>query len=325
MAAVVIMTAVAAARGEADAPRIESMTVDPVITAEDQEPEEAEPEEADEADKADTPELEAEHTEASLAAQEAAARSAESAGRGRMIQGRAAVDPRATGTVVAHAVAAEIVAYRSPTTKALVVESFENPTDRGGPLVFAGIGQPINGWLEVLLPVRPNGTTGWIQVADVDLSVNPYRIEVDASAYRLTIFRYGREEMSTTVAIGNGATPTPLGDFFLIELLRPSDPGGVYGPFAYGLSGYSETLDSFNGGEGIIGIHGTNQPELLGQDVSHGCIRIANPTIAEMTEFLPLGTPVSIFRSADQADAEGEAGTDGESEENSGGRSDLLT
>ncbi len=215
---------------------------------------------------------------------------------------------------MAHAVTPSVAAYRSPTTEAPIIETFESPTDRGGPLVFAGVGRPINGWLKVLLPVRPNGTTGWIQVADVDLSTNPYRIEVDASAYTLTIFRYGREELSTTVAIGNGATPTPLGDFFLVELLRPTDPGGVYGPFAYGLSGYSETLDSFNGGEGIIGIHGTNRPELLGQDVSHGCIRVANPTIAEMTRFLPLGTPVSIFRSSDPVDGTDEVSGDGTDE-----------
>jgi lipoprotein-anchoring transpeptidase ErfK/SrfK len=104
--------------------------------------------------------------------------------------------------------------------------------------------------------------------------------------------------MSTIVAIGNGDTPTPIGEFYLIELLRPSNPDGAYGPFAYGLSGYSETLESFNGGDGVIGIHGTNRADQLGQDVSHGCIRVANPTITEMTQFLPLGTPVIIFRNA---------------------------
>ncbi len=200
------------------------------------------------------------------------------------------------GTLVAHGLSGTVTAYAGPTTDADPIESFEHPTDRGGPLVFQVIAADTDGWLEVLLPIRPNGTTGWIERDDVELTVNPYRIEVDASRYTLTIYRYGREQLSTTIAIGNGATPTPIGDFYLIELLRPSNPDGVYGPFAYGLSGYSDTLDSFAGGEGVIGIHGTNRPELLGQDVSHGCIRVANPTIAEMTEFLPLGTPVSIFR-----------------------------
>ena len=100
--------------------------------------------------------------------------------------------------------------------------------------------------------------------------------------------------IDTTVAIGTGETPTPIGAFYLTELLRPPDPDGPYGPFAYGLSGFSESLDSFNGGPGIIGIHGTNAPELLGRDVSHGCVRVGNNVISEMATFLPLGTPVLI-------------------------------
>lgn len=218
-------------------------------------------------------------------------------------RGAAAVDSVSAGTIVAHALTDSVVARDEPNEDAEVIEQFEHPTERGGPLVFQAIGRSEDGWLQVLLPVRPNGTTGWIPLSSVELTINPYRIEVDASAYELTVFRYGSEQMRTTIAIGNGATPTPIGDFYLIELLRPTNPGGVYGPFAYGLSGYSDTLQSFNGGEGVIGIHGTNQPNLLGQDVSHGCIRVANPTIAEMTEFLPLGTPVSIFRTPEQESA----------------------
>ena len=76
----------------------------------------------------------------------------------------------------------------------------------------------------------------------------------------------------------------------------PPDGNGPYGTHAYGLSGFSETLDSFNGGDGVIGIHGTNDPGSLGTDVSHGCIRVANDVIDEMATFLPLGTPVEIGR-----------------------------
>lgn len=204
-----------------------------------------------------------------------------------------------SGTIVAHVTAETIAAYREPNVGSEEIDLFVNPTEYGGPLVFQAVDQPKDGWIEVLLPVRPNGTTGWVEMDEVDLTINPYRIEIDASAYELTIYRDDEVSLSTTVAIGNGDTPTPLGRFYLIELLRPTNQNGPYGSFAYGLSGYSETLDSFNGGNGVIGIHGTNQPELLGQDVSHGCIRVANPTIEEMVEFLPLGTPVHIFRSAD--------------------------
>ena len=53
-------------------------------------------------------------------------------------------------------------------------------------------------------------------------------------------------------------------------------------------------LDEFNGGDGVIGIHGTNEPEAIGSDVSHGCIRVDNDTITQMAGMLPLGTPVHI-------------------------------
>jgi lipoprotein-anchoring transpeptidase ErfK/SrfK len=199
-----------------------------------------------------------------------------------------------TGTIVAHAVVDEVVARVAPTPDAAPARSFEHPTSRGGPLVFQALGPPSAGWIEVLLPIRPNGSTGFVAVDDVELTRNPYRITIDVSGFTLEVHRNEELVLSTPVAIGEGDTPTPLGDFYLIELLQPPTAGGPYGPYAYGLSGYSETLESFAGGEGVIGIHGTNRPELLGTRVSHGCVRVANEVITEMAGFLPLGTPVSI-------------------------------
>lgn len=198
-------------------------------------------------------------------------------------------------TIVAHATVATVVARQAPSETADPVADFANPTDRGGPLVFQALGEPVDGWLEVLLPVRPNGTTGWIPLDEVSLTRNPYRIEVDLENYELTITRNGEVELSAPVAIGQGGTPTPIGDFYLIELLQPIQRNGPYGSYAYGLSGYSDVLDNFNGGDGVIGIHGTNQPNLLGGPASHGCIRVHNDTIELMANFLPLGTPVSIM------------------------------
>lgn len=200
-------------------------------------------------------------------------------------------------TIVAHVTVSEVVAYQSPDAGSDEVERFVNPTDYGGPLVFQAVGPPTDdGWIEVLLPIRPNGITGWVEVADVELTINPYRIDIDASGYGLTVFRNDEPILTATVAIGTGNTPTPLGRFYLIALIRPRNQFGPYGTYAYGISGYSETLESFRGGEGGIGIHGTNRPDLLGQDVSNGCVRVANATIEDMASFLPLGTPVHIFR-----------------------------
>ena len=72
------------------------------------------------------------------------------------------------------------------------------------------------------------------------------------------------------------------------------DPNGPYGPYAFGLSGLSEQLTSFNGGNGRLGLHGTNEPDSIGQDVSNGCIRVANDVVIQLAELLPLGTPVQI-------------------------------
>ncbi|MEL7158475.1 MAG: L,D-transpeptidase family protein [Actinomycetota bacterium] len=203
---------------------------------------------------------------------------------------------RQTGaeTLVAHAIVDVIEARERPEPAADIVSSHQHPTERGVPLVFQVLQGPIDGWVEVLLPVRPNGSSGWIPVEDLELTRNRYRIDLDVSRHELTLYRDGAKLLTTEVGIGTGATPTPIGRFYLTELLRPPDPTGVYGPYAYGLSGFSETLDSFNGGPGIIGIHGTNQPELLGTDVSHGCVRVHNDVIAELATFLPLGTPVAI-------------------------------
>jgi lipoprotein-anchoring transpeptidase ErfK/SrfK len=76
--------------------------------------------------------------------------------------------------------------------------------------------------------------------------------------------------------------------------LRPPDPNGVYGPYAFGLSGFSEVFKSFAGGPGTLGLHGTNNPSGLGKDVSAGCIRMSNAGITKLAFALPVGTPVEV-------------------------------
>jgi lipoprotein-anchoring transpeptidase ErfK/SrfK len=149
-------------------------------------------------------------------------------------------------------------------------------------------------WYEVYLPMRPNGVTGWIRARDVTVRLNPYRIEIDLSLNRLTVLEQGEKVMSEPVAAGTGGTPTPTGLFYTTILVKPLNAGGAYGPFAYGLSAYSEVLFTFAGGDGQVAIHGTNDPSSIGNDVSHGCIRMNNAAITKMSKFLPLGTPVDI-------------------------------
>lgn len=207
----------------------------------------------------------------------------------------AAAGPRTS--VVAQAVVAKVTARVAPADDAPEVATLDHPTAVGSPLVFLAVeGQTASaGWLEVQLPVQPNGTTGWVRRDEITLFENPYRIEIDRASHRLEVFHLGRPWLETSIAVGTGATPTPVGDFYLLELLAPPDPTGPYGPYAFGLSGFSEVLDSFGGADSaIIGIHGTDDPSAIGTDVSFGCVRMANEVIEQLATTLPLGTPVSI-------------------------------
>lgn len=165
----------------------------------------------------------------------------------------------------------------------------------GGQLVFL-VKEETPDWLEVYLPLRPNGSTGWLRSGDVELYEHDYRIELSLSQRRLVLFEGSAVVMDEPIGVGGDETPTPGGIYYLKELLRPPDPAGFYGPYAYGLSGFSNVLTDFAGGEGVIGLHGTNDPSSVGRNVSNGCIRMANITITRLVEQvgLPLGTPVVV-------------------------------
>jgi lipoprotein-anchoring transpeptidase ErfK/SrfK len=95
---------------------------------------------------------------------------------------------------------------------------------------------------------------------------------------------------SSPVGIGKAGTPTPAGRFYIRDRLTSLSP--FYGPFAFATSAYSR-LSDWPGG-GVVGIHGTTQPELIPGRPSHGCIRVPNAAIRRLARLMPLGTPVLI-------------------------------
>lgn len=149
-------------------------------------------------------------------------------------------------------------------------------------------------WLQVALPERPNGSTGWIRAEGVEVHTVAHRVEIDLKARTLSLYENDELVTTTTVAIGTPENPTPTGSFYVTDKIASENPDGAYGPFAYGLSGFSEKLTEFGGGDGQIGIHGTNDPGSLGQPVSHGCIRVPNEVAEQLNDILYLGTPVTI-------------------------------
>ncbi|HZC29356.1 MAG TPA: L,D-transpeptidase, partial [Gaiellaceae bacterium] len=151
-------------------------------------------------------------------------------------------------------------------------------------------------WVRVYLPNRPDERTGWVHRRAVRLLTNPYRIVVRLHAHRLLLWKGDRVVLRARTVVGKPSTPTPAGMYFIVDLLRPPNPDGAYGPYAFNLSAHSRVLRTFAGGDGVVAIHGTDEPWLIGQSVSHGCIRVRNEVIRRLARVLPLGTPVEIRR-----------------------------
>ena len=148
-------------------------------------------------------------------------------------------------------------------------------------------------WVHVRLAVLPNDRTGWIpREALGGYGVVRTRLVVDRRRFSATLLRDGRAIFRAPVGVGKPAWPTPRGEFYVRNRLeRYASP--VYGPLAFGTSARSPTLTDWPGG-GFVGIHGTNEPNLLPGRVSHGCIRMRNADILELGRLMPIGTPVTI-------------------------------
>lgn len=148
-------------------------------------------------------------------------------------------------------------------------------------------------WLRVPLPVLPNGTMGWIPRDAVgEFAAVDTHLVIERAKFRATLYKRGRRVFRTIVGVGQSKWPTPAGRFYIRERLTGfTDP--IYGSLAFGTNGRSAVLTDWPGG-GFIGIHGTNQPQILPGRVSHGCVRLRNPAIRRLDRLMRVGTPVTI-------------------------------
>ena len=160
--------------------------------------------------------------------------------------------------------------------------------------VLAVVDQPRDGWAEVMLPIRPNGSTGFIRTDVVKLYAVAGKIIVDLSEKQLIYTVDDQEILTTDIAIGTSRNPTPTGSFFVTDSVTLANPGSPWGPHALGLSARSDTITEYNGGDGIIGIHGTSNPSSIGKAASLGCVRLPNEVITLLYAMVPIGTPVEI-------------------------------
>jgi lipoprotein-anchoring transpeptidase ErfK/SrfK len=162
------------------------------------------------------------------------------------------------------------------------------------PVLARSIGADGLRWLQVMLPGRPDGLTGWITQPGTRAAVTDWRIVLDLAARRVTVYNDGSRVRAFKAVVGKPSTPTPVGQFFVEEVvqMQPGEPGG---PFALALSARSNALQEFEGGPGQIAMHGRdNLGGTLGEAESHGCVRLGTPAIDWLAARIGGGTPVTI-------------------------------
>ena len=119
------------------------------------------------------------------------------------------------------------------------------------------------------------------------------QLVVDRKRLRATLYKRGRVIWRSPIGVGAPGTVTPAGRFWIRERLRNLGGSPVYGPWAFGTAAYSDTLTDWPGG-GVVGIHGTNEPQLIPGRPSHGCVRVPNRRISRLARLMPIGTPLRI-------------------------------
>jgi hypothetical protein len=148
-------------------------------------------------------------------------------------------------------------------------------------------------WISVSIPGRPNGLTGWVPASALgEMHVTQEYLRVNREALRATLYRDARPIWRAPVGVGRPGLPTPAGHFYVTEKLTALG-GPFYGPYALGTSAYAPTLGDWPGG-GVVGIHGTDEPQLIPGRPSHGCIRLRNGDIARLWPLVEVGTPIEI-------------------------------
>jgi lipoprotein-anchoring transpeptidase ErfK/SrfK len=190
--------------------------------------------------------------------------------------------------IVLHPEATRVVYTRpgGPPAAALPATELGSPT-------WVPVVQSQPGWDRVLLPARPNRSTGWIYLGGGGLrtAYSPYQVQINLAARRLTVLDAGRSLGSWTVADGIASTPTPVGRTFLLASLAPRHP--TYSPLILPLGAHSDTLTTYGGGPGTVGLHGWPDSAVFGHSVSHGCVRVPPAALRALSR-IPLGSPVMI-------------------------------
>jgi lipoprotein-anchoring transpeptidase ErfK/SrfK len=197
----------------------------------------------------------------------------------------------AAGSLLVHSVAVR----STPNPHSKVMKVMHDFRADFRPQVMFAVGERTgsdgNPWYHISIPMRPNGSYGWVPASTVSLAPTKGKIVVSLNLRTIDLYWGARHVWHGKVAIGAPGRETPTGSYFVAARFVPYHDSFL-GVFAVETSAYSK-LTEWPGG-GVVGIHGTSLPQLLGQAVSHGCVRVANVTAEKLKRYAPLGTPILI-------------------------------
>ncbi|HEX3801311.1 MAG TPA: L,D-transpeptidase [Solirubrobacteraceae bacterium] len=185
--------------------------------------------------------------------------------------------------------------YRRPTTKSDVVKQLAFYTPDGEALqTYRFVKSRRVGrtqWELIDVPARPNGQSGWVKRSWLGAArISHTLVLVDIDARTVIVYKHGKQVFSTPAGVGKPTTPTPTGHFWVAEAFPSQNP--FYGPWAFGTTDYAADTEFPDGS--IVGLHGTDAPELIPGDPSHGCIRFKDADILQMKKFVSIGSAVWI-------------------------------
>jgi lipoprotein-anchoring transpeptidase ErfK/SrfK len=190
----------------------------------------------------------------------------------------------------------DVLVRRGPSPSAPLKIKLGKVNQNGYPtLVLVDATRDVGGvqWYRVFVAMRPNESRGWVREGQLAFYQTTSRIVIDLSQRKLMVYRRGELKHTYPVAVGRPGLATPTGFFFINQKLRPSAPGGPYGVLALGLSAFQPKLAAWEQG-GPVAIHGTNEDSLIGQAVSHGCVRMHDKDVLAVSALVPSGSPVLI-------------------------------
>lgn len=147
-------------------------------------------------------------------------------------------------------------------------------------------------------PSRIGRLEGLLEQSPIAVMVRQTRLVIRLESRQLELYEGDTLVKQYDIAVGMDDWETPIGHFAILDMRRdpiwqhpitkeavesgPDNPlGSRWIGFAH-VSGYP------------VGIHGTNQEELVGQAVSHGCIRMRDADIQQLFNQLAIGTRVTV-------------------------------